>query len=297
MLLSGRLLILVLSCAVLAAPRLSGAQGCDRACLAGALEAYLSALVAHNPAAAPLAPSFRYTENALEVKPGDGVWKSVTKLGAVQRRYVDAVTGQAAYFGIIEEGAEAGIATLRLKVADRRITEGELVIGRRADGVFSPEGLAANPPPEGPAAAEARTAREALIAAANSYFDGLSAHRNDVVLAVPGCIRIENGVRMTGPTAGRNGAPPVDRGDCANVSGMSQISGVSNRRFLVADEVAGVVLGMGVFNRPPGAARADGTLWPRNLLTEIFAVDTGRIRGIWAAMHYMVPDVPTAPGW
>ena len=78
---------------------------------------------------------------------------------------------------------------------------------------------------------------------------------------------------------------------------MTQISGVSNRRFPVADEEAGVVIGMGVFNRPPGAARADGTLWPRNLLTEVFVVEDGRIRGIWAAMHYMTPDVPTAPGW
>jgi hypothetical protein len=54
---------------------------------------------------------------------------------------------------------------------------------------------------------------------------------------------------------------------------------------------------MGVFNRPPGAARANGTLWPRNLLTEVFAIENGRIATIHAAMHYLEPDVPTAPGW
>jgi len=273
------------------------AEDCDRACLGVALDTYLSAVVAHNPAAARLAPSFRYTENALEVKAGDGLWKGATKLGAVQRRYFDPVSGQAVYFGLIEEGADGGIATLRIKVVDRLVTEGELVIGRRANGIYNPEGLAASPPPEGPAATATRTSREALIAAANSYFDGLSSHKSEVVIAIPGCIRIENGVRMTGPSAGRNGGAPVDRGDCANMAGMTQISGVSSRRFPVADEVAGVVIGMGVFNRPPGAARADGTLWPRNLLTEVFQVESGKIRGIWAAMHYMTPDVPNAPGW
>ena len=77
---------------------------------------------------------------------------------------------------------------------------------------------------------------------------------------------------------------------------MGQIAAVVNRRFPVVDEEAGVVVGMGVFTRPPNARRADGTLWPRNLLTEVFAVEDGRIRRIWAAMHYLDDGVP-APGW
>jgi hypothetical protein len=136
-----------------------------------------------------------------------------------------------------------------------------------------------------------------MIAAANSYFDGLTQKKSEVVSAVAGCTRIENGVRMTGTAAGRNGGPPVERGDCANMSAMTQIADVAHRRFPVVDEVAGVVIGMGVFNRPPGAKRADGTLWPRNLLTEVFALDGGRITGIWAAMHYMTPDISKAPNW
>ena len=49
--------------------------------------------------------------------------------------------------------------------------------------------------------------------------------------------------------------------------------------------------------RGGGAKRGDGTPFPRNLLTEIFVVENGRIRGIYAAMHYMTPDIPDAPGW
>jgi hypothetical protein len=117
------------------------------------------------------------------------------------------------------------------------------------------------------------------------------------VLNVPGCVRIENGVQMTDLRPGRDGGPPVDPGDCAVMSGMTHIAGVSSRRFPVVDEEAGAVIGMGVFERPEGAARADGTLWPRNLLTEVFVIEDGRIRSIHAAMHYLTPDVPDAPGW
>ena len=67
------------------------------------------------------------------VRQGTGVWKSVTGLGKVQRRYLDAVSGQAGYFGIIEEGGGPAIATLRLKVESRKITEAERVIARRGD--------------------------------------------------------------------------------------------------------------------------------------------------------------------
>jgi len=272
-------------------------QACDRACLDEALDGVLAAMLAHDPAAAPLADSFRYTENAVEVTPGEGLWASATALGAVQRKYLDPGSGQAAYFGLIEHGDGLGIATLRIRVEDGAVTEGELVLGGPTDGLFDPDGLAAAPPPDGPLAPELRSSREDMMAAANSYFDGLTTNVDEAVHAIPGCVRIENGVQVTGMRPGRDGGPPVDRGDCSNMAGMTQISGVSSRRFPVVDEEAGVVIGMGVFERPAGAARADGTLWPRNLLTEPFAVENGRIRSIYAAMHYMTPDLPDAPGW
>ena len=290
-----RITALVLAAAsVLPVPFVAAADNCDRACLARSLDAFLNAIVSHDASRAPLAPAFRYTENAIEVKAGDGIWKSATALGRVQRRYLDPVTGQAAYFGLIEEGAETGIATLRIKVADGRIAEGELVIGRAANGIFNADGLIAAPPRERSGPRE-RTPREQMIKSANSYFDGLQSKDGSVIAAMPGCVRIENGVTMTGVGRGRGGA--VDRGDCANMTSMAQIADVVHRRFPVVDEEAGVVVGMGVFDRPPGAKRADGTLWPRNLLTEVFTIDNGRITAIHAAMHYMTPDVPTAPGW
>src|SRR6186713_2319425 len=89
---------------------------CDRACLRTMLDQYLTAVVKHDPAAAPLVVGFRQTENAINVRPGNGAWKTVTGLGKVQRRYLDPVSGQAAYYGTMEESGGTAIVTVRVRV-------------------------------------------------------------------------------------------------------------------------------------------------------------------------------------
>src|SRR5262245_8836181 len=91
---------------------LFGAGECDRPCLKMALDQYLSALIKHDPTAAPLFIGFRQTENATVVKIGYGLWKTATSLGKVQRRYFDPITGQAAYFGLVEESGIPAVTTL-----------------------------------------------------------------------------------------------------------------------------------------------------------------------------------------
>src|SRR5215207_7264626 len=85
------------------------ADDCDRACLRTLLDQYLSAVTKHDPAAAPLFAGFRQTENAVVRRLGTGVWQTVTGLGRVQRRYFDPVTGQAAFFGIVNEGSSEAV--------------------------------------------------------------------------------------------------------------------------------------------------------------------------------------------
>ena len=68
---------------------------------------------------------FRQTENAINVRPGNGVWKTVTGLGKVQRKYFDPVTGQAGLYGIVEEGTTQVIVTVRVRVENRKLTEAE----------------------------------------------------------------------------------------------------------------------------------------------------------------------------
>jgi len=76
--------------ASLALPLAAQSADCDRACLKSTLDTYMTAVVKHDPKAAPLMQAYRHTENALNKPLGQGVWQSVTALGKVQRRYVDA---------------------------------------------------------------------------------------------------------------------------------------------------------------------------------------------------------------
>src|SRR5512139_517483 len=119
---------------------------CDRACLGGMLDRYLAAVVAHDPSRAPLVVGFRQTENAINVPQGKGVWKSVTALGKVQRRYFDPVTGQAGYYGTVMEGNDTAIVTVRLRVEDRKLTEAEWYIARENDPGLSGPRQPGRPP-------------------------------------------------------------------------------------------------------------------------------------------------------
>lgn len=276
------------------------AATCDRDCLRSTTQTYLAALISNSADKAPLASNIRYTENAVDVKPGEGLWKTATALGQLQRIYVDAVQGQAAYFGLIEEQGVPAIVSLRLKVVDRKVTEAEAIIGRKGVSLYAPEVLLANPPTGKVLDKSLRSTREQMIAAAESYFNGAQSQNPAIVLQQPGCDRFENGVKMTN----RAGNSPAGAGgvavnkDCAGtLENSKQIAAVVNRRYPVIDEEAGVIVGTAVFNRPPGGAkRADGTLWPRLLLTEIFPVEKARFTDIYAAMFYL-PAEAVDSGW
>src|SRR5262245_55443249 len=100
------------------------AAECDRSCLKTVLDQYLNAVIQHNPAAVPLTPGYRQTENAVVRRPGQGIWQTAKSLGKVQRRYFDPVTQNAAYFGTLEEtSGNAAVVTLRLKISDRKVAE------------------------------------------------------------------------------------------------------------------------------------------------------------------------------
>lgn len=288
----------VIALALAAGASANAAAMCDRACLKSTLDAYLNAVVRHDPKAAPLSLGFRQTENAQVRNAGTGVWLSATALGKVQRRYFDTTTEQAAYFGTLDEAVGPAIVTLRLRVEDRKITEAEWVINRKGDpgigpnagaqanaAFYDPDYLIAHPPPERVIPKAQRLSRSDLVAITNSYFDGLSAHDGKIIIAHPGCVRIENGNLTTQrpiPTGGET--------DCTAEGPMTNIFAVTARRYLVVDEEAGAVLGLALFQRKPGV------LMRRNLLGEWFYIEQGRIREVYAAMFYPEPEA-MAPNW
>jgi hypothetical protein len=245
-------------------------------------------------------------------KLGTGVWKSVTALGKVQRRYLDPVTGNAAYFGTVDEGAEKAIVTVRVRVENRKITEAEWYLARKGNpglngldakgqpsgNFFEPDALVTNSPPERTVPKDQRLSREALIAITNSYFDGITTHDGSIIMAIPGCNRTENGNWVTGRGApARGGGKGGDKGgkgagtnDCTSGLTNINVSLVAARRYPVVDEEAGTVLALAIFMRKPGTATR------RNAFSEWFIIDNSKITSIYSAMFYPEPELPV-PNW
>ena len=289
------------------------AAPCDRSCLRTMLDQYLTAVVKHDPSAAPLVVGFRQTENAINVRQGNGVWKTVTALGKVQRRYLDPVSGQAAYYGTVEEGGSTAVVTIRVRVENRQLTEAEWYVARADDpglngprqagrppaNLHNPDYLAQNPPPERVVASDKRSDRATLVRIVNSYFDAITSHDGSVAMTHPGCGRVENGtpapagrflppVAPANPPSGQSG-PPANN-DC--VSGLANFNGqmVVARRIPLVDEEAQVALAYAVFIRRPGSPT------PRNVFSEWFVIDEAKIRTIYTAMFYPPAEL-AVPNW
>ena len=291
-------LVLALMAAMLCSAAAT-AQSCSRSCLQQHLDTYLAAVAAHKPEAANLWVGFRQTENAVVVPEGQGLWQSVTGLGSVQRRYLDAVQGQAGYFGTVKLGDEEAVVALRLKVQWNQTTEAEWFISRKGDpGMtgepgktpFNIDTLKATLPAQRVVPRSERMQHEALQAVVNSYFDGITSHNSYIVKGHPGCSRYENGF----PTFNTPMTPAMDLGnngktDC-RTQGDFGVAIVAIRNFYVIDDEAQVVMAAGMFRRDARNPKR------RNHFTEVFHLDHGKIRDIHAAFYYAPEDRPV-PNW
>jgi hypothetical protein len=248
------------------------------------------------------------------------VWKSVTGLGKMQRKFFDPVSGQAAYYGLVDEGTSAALVTARIRVENMKITEGEWYLARPDDpglngarqpgrppaNLFNPEYVTANPPPERVVPRDKRESRDTLVRIVNSYFDAITSHDTSVAMTHPGCGRVENGSPAPAgrflPPAGRGAAPaaaPAPAGgppaanannDCVSGLANFNLSMVVARRIPLVDEEVQAALGMAVFIRRPGSPT------PRNVFSEWFFIDEGKIRTIYTAMFYPAPEL-AVPNW
>ena len=99
------------------------AANCDRECLRGLVTQYLNAMTAHNPGALPLASNARFTENAAEMKLGEGLWKNASGIGSYRLDILDVRQGVAASQVVVQEAGAPVMLTVRLKVADQKISE------------------------------------------------------------------------------------------------------------------------------------------------------------------------------
>jgi hypothetical protein len=229
----------------------AGAEGaCDRACLAGFVTTYLDALVAHKPEALPVAANLRFTEDCKEMKLGEGAWKRITRLQSYRRDILDVRQGVAVSFIVSEEASQPVLYVVRLKIADKKISEIEsmAVHGKKEGMLFDTQNLqTVSKTMSTPAPEAQRNSREDMIKIALTYPAGLKVGSFEKVDSpmLPDAYRYENGHLMAGP--GCTFFPT-----CGNMKKqrIPTLSGITYRVMAVDEELGVVALRM---NFGPGS--------------------------------------------
>lgn len=280
--------IIVLTVQSVPAAAQARSSSCDRECLRGFITDYLNAMIAHKPQSLPLATGARFTEDTKTLTLGEGLWKGASKLRPYRQDFLDVRDGQAASHVIVEENGMPIMLALRLKIADKKITEIETMVTRnRTEGaLFSIEALqSARPAMNVVPDASQRMSRAELIRIAEFYPTGLKVGGNfDAVQApfAPEAYRIENGGVMAGPGA---------RAGSENIRTQRVIAHPDvSYRIATVDEELGIVLMRLDF----GNTNSYGA---GNALTcfEAFKVYGGQIHAVEAFIRIMPENTPS--GW
>jgi hypothetical protein len=216
------------------------AVDCDRDCLRGFVSDYLDALVAHNPSALPVSNQVRFTEDSVEMHLGDGLWKTASRIRAYRQDVLDVAQGTAASEVIVEEADSPALLVLRLKVANKRITEIETMVTQtQIEGaLFKPDALAA--PDKSMLSAPGKSqlaSRDDAVRIAKFYPAGLKIGSFVTVDApfAPDAYRIENGVITAGPGCSRPG--------CENIKTQKIMEHpFITTRVVAVDQELGIVL-------------------------------------------------------
>jgi hypothetical protein len=299
----------------------SQATACDRNCLIGMADQYLAAMVKHDPAGLPVAPKYKFTENAATIELGDGLWVGASDVSTTFRIYAaDPETGQVAFMGILREFGKPAMLALRLKVVDGQITEVEQVVARQLDG-FGAYGTPGHVDVETarPAFAETvppaeRVSRQEMLHIADLYFDAVEQSKGDVAPFADDCVRHENGVQTTTwktPDALADiFTNKVNVFGCAaqlDTGETSYITRIRPRRLVLVDEEKGLVFSFPMFIHRgavrsvklvgvPGIQSQPKEIGPSNFFPgEIFKIRGGKIHEV-EAIGTLLP-FGTTNGW
>ena len=296
--------IVILSAGI-AAGQAQRSASCDRACLEGMVNQYLSAMVAHDPSKAPFAKNAVFTEDTVKLPLKEGLWFTSTGLGDYKFYVSDLQSGQVGFVGTVKEHDKPVLMALRLKIVDRQITEAESIVARTINEKNLSNLRTAPPALSQPLPPPERVARQELVRLSNLYFDAIEKSDGSLVPWDPECYRFENGIltaspqpakAQPAPSAARSGQQnPIPSGStCSDglSSGMLKtIYNIRPRRTPIVDEERGTTWGMYCFNHRGvlNVQLRDGKTVPSYaptpetiVIAEVFKIKKGRIRDIVA---------------
>jgi hypothetical protein len=205
------------------------AQTCTREGLKAIAANYFKAVETHKTSVLATTANVRITENAAQIKPGEGFFKTGGK-AQLQRTIMDTGKCSTLTQAVADEtvGGKTGpvLMAVRLKSEGGKVSEIETIIARTGDFAFKPQGVLDTKDQDWDTlkpAAQRRT-REFLNGQANKYYEMFADHKVDPGFATP-CNRWENGTLTTA------------KGDC---SWSGELMTHPRRRFPVTDVELGV---------------------------------------------------------
>lgn len=287
--------------------RAAGAA-CDRACLNGFVDSYLTALVAHDPSRLPLAKNVKFTEDGVSMHVGDALWATASGLGTYRLPFDEPANGAAGAFALMRENGTPAILMLRLKVVKGRITEIETLVARKETTAFLNTDNLTEPRPiflETVPSAD-RPSRQEMVSMVGKYFDGIEQSDGDIVPFDKDCVRIENGIQ-TCPSSASSALGALSCGAQLSTKIFTYIKTVSPRRFPIVDDERGLVLAIVRFNHPatqqtvevPGHGKMTMgrySQWPNSTeIAELFKIKDRKIKEISAVIVTQPYRAPT--GW
>jgi len=283
------LVVLLLAISTSAWSEAVAQENCDRECLAGFVTQYMNAMIAHKPESLPVAAKVKFTEDCKELKLGEGEWKAITGLTDYRRDILDVRQGVAVSFLVVKENDSQVLFSLRLKIADKKITEIETmaVHGQKEGMLFNLDNLktASKMMTSMPDKAQLNS-RDDMIKAALTYPAGLkigSFVKVDSPMA-PDAYRFENGQLMAGP-----GCDFFAGCDNMKTQRIPTLSGITQRVIAVDEELGVVAVRM---NFGPGSlfqGKGELDVW------HSFKIFGGQIQAAEAYCKQVPPGTPS--GW
>lgn len=284
-----------------------GSGAGQEAYMAACLDAYLGAVAAHDPTTLPLAEHVKFTENGQELPLGTGLWRTASGDGYTRLMHAaDPVTGQACSLNVVTENGFAAHLAIRLGFAGRQIAEIETLVVRDRPFDFDTDALLAEDrgletletvmAPVDPAE---RRSRSELIAAVDTYFDGVMLNDGEMVEVEDGCIRLEGGqLTVLRPSAPKETTFSMGVAEQISSGRWQGITDTRRRRYTAVDEARGLVFvwvffdcdglltgidvkGVGHIELPAAEARPGS-----GLMAEVFKLRNGRITHIEAFFEF-----------
>jgi len=265
-----RLMLFVLTCALLVSTTGFAEISCTREGLQSAVDLYIDAQTKGDTSGLPLAADLGYMENVAPADISNGLITKPMKID-FHRSLIDPDTCQTFTEVIVTDKENPYVLGTRMRVNHDKIAELEIIWTTKGYWGFDADAYLKYSSNEnwGTIPEDTRDTRGTLVSAAGAYLDAFLEQKKDLVPWGYPCVRVEGGMYTGRGT-------PEDSCDVGVPSGVN----IANRRFVVDETIGSVVVfctfGAGSPNGGSGAPDS-----------HLFRVENGKLRYVHTLTHLL----------